>query len=704
MRWPIRNLLLPTTMMLAVASSSEVNAGGLYGSNLLSNPSFEDYYTDDPSEYVEGDFTIQWPLQTDQSTSRGVQGWENAGFDVCSIRTDGAGSGATGDYYGMGGRYSEAFGEISRMRQDIDLLACGYLESELDGGSLRLSGGAWLSSYPDDADSVGFSIGFLDQKSLLLAVALDSGQQNHDEWTPYVVEEMTIPAGTRFIRFDTEFVKVEGDNSDGRIDDAWVTITPSSPPAAMLDRNLLANPMFEAGAGGWLVTAGNVRARMANINGVPAHSGAFLLFGGQHLGANPSVAGALQTIELVDYGFAPQLLDDLKAGLYIRAEGWLYSWDSSGQAKFTVGIFDQDNQLLLSYDSGRVKSHITPAPRRFEAPLPAGARTIVYTYDSLDPYGANLDGYFDDALLVVTATQHEGVSCGPVAIGHRGNSMIAPENTVASIERVLDEAQLVEFDVRECLTGELVVIHDQTVDRTTNGTGLVEELSLAELLQLDAGSWFSPDFVGEPIPTMEDALSAMPRGATPLIERKSGSASKYVEVLQDLAIADQVIVLSLNWDFLANVHRLDDQIVLAAVGIGPLTRDELEVITASGASIVMWRGIDIGPAEVALVQGAGLQLFVWTINEWDSIASFIAMDVDGIVSENPGEVTWQAPPGQLVGDLDADGSVGANDLLILLGSWGPCPDCNDCPADLDGSCIVGAVDLLILLANWGSCF
>lgn len=59
------------------------------------------------------------------------------------------------------------------------------------------------------------------------------------------------------------------------------------------------------------------------------------------------------------------------------------------------------------------------------------------------------------------------------------------------------------------------------------------------------------------------------------------------------------------------------------------------------------------------------------------------------------------PASQTPGDIDGDGTVGATDLLILLVSWGPCDDCNDCPADLNGDCTVGAFDLLILLSNWG---
>ncbi len=64
-------------------------------------------------------------------------------------------------------------------------------------------------------------------------------------------------------------------------------------------------------------------------------------------------------------------------------------------------------------------------------------------------------------------------------------------------------------------------------------------------------------------------------------------------------------------------------------------------------------------------------------------------------------VVWDPQSPNIPGDLDGDGSVGVADLLILLASWGPCDDCDDCPADLDGNCTVGVSDLLILLANWG---
>ena len=89
-------------------------------------------------------------------------------------------------------------------------------------------------------------------------------------------------------------------------------------------------------------------------------------------------------------------------------------------------------------------------------------------------------------------------------------------------------ADLTEMDVRVSADGELVLMHDSTVDRTTNGTGSVASMTLAQLQTLDAGSWFSPAFADEPVPTMAEAIAAsQAANIQPLIERKTGTASVY---------------------------------------------------------------------------------------------------------------------------------------------------------------------------------
>ncbi len=95
---------------------------------------------------------------------------------------------------------------------------------------------------------------------------------------------------------------------------------------------------------------------------------------------------------------------------------------------------------------------------------------------------------------------------------HRGAMNTHPENTIASFKAAVEAgAQMIELDVWLTKDNKMVVIHDATVDRTTNGSGKIVNLSLSEIKKLDAGSWKSPEFKGEKIPTFEEALSAIPR-------------------------------------------------------------------------------------------------------------------------------------------------------------------------------------------------
>ena len=91
-------------------------------------------------------------------------------------------------------------------------------------------------------------------------------------------------------------------------------------------------------------------------------------------------------------------------------------------------------------------------------------------------------------------------------VAHRGLLLHAPENTLTNFRACLDLRLGFEFDVEKTKDGQLVCIHDDTVDRTTNGTGKVSELTLEEIRRLDAGSWFDPKFAGEKVPTIEDVL------------------------------------------------------------------------------------------------------------------------------------------------------------------------------------------------------
>src|SRR4051812_12709361 len=133
---------------------------------------------------------------------------------------------------------------------------------------------------------------------------------------------------------------------------------------------------------------------------------------------------------------------------------------------------------------------------------------------------------------------------------HRGCSQDAPENTLAAFSRALDVgADLVEFDVHVSADGDVIVIHDDKVDRTTNGSGEVARLRTEEIKTLDAGSWFSDAYAGEPVPLLDEVLDLLKGRAVPLIEIKAkrkkapDCGARVIEALRRHRMLDEAVVI-----------------------------------------------------------------------------------------------------------------------------------------------------------------
>jgi glycerophosphoryl diester phosphodiesterase len=236
------------------------------------------------------------------------------------------------------------------------------------------------------------------------------------------------------------------------------------------------------------------------------------------------------------------------------------------------------------------------------------------------------------------------LSAAVLSIAHRGDSMHTPENTIASFISSHGKADYVETDTRMSADGVIVVMHDSTVDRTTDGSGTVGSKTLAQLRLLDAGSWFSPIFAGERVATMEEMITNTLPACIPLIERKDGPASAYVAELRRLGVVSDVMVQSFDWNFLSTMHALEPGIRLGALGSGTFTPATLTNIINTGAEMVAWEQASVTPEMLNLVRSAGLMLFVWTV-DGPRIKHFIDMGVDGIISNDPGAVKdYQAPP------------------------------------------------------------
>lgn len=242
----------------------------------------------------------------------------------------------------------------------------------------------------------------------------------------------------------------------------------------------------------------------------------------------------------------------------------------------------------------------------------------------------------------------------PLVIAHRGYCQIAPENTLPAFHLAKAAgADLIELDYHHSKDGRLVVLHDATLDRTTDATNQwggnkipVASKTLSELQSLDAGKWFDPQFAGTRLPSLHEALDVIQDGNVTLIERKAGDAAACVELLHERKLVNQVIVQAFDWDYLTEFHKLEPQQILGALG-PPSTRagkkltDEEKVLSPTwiaeaqktGASAIVWNR-QVTKETVAYAQQQGLKVWVYTINDPAEAERLLALGVDGLITNN----------------------------------------------------------------------
>ncbi|MCI0538597.1 MAG: hypothetical protein L0Z50_25600, partial [Verrucomicrobiales bacterium] len=223
----------------------------------------------------------------------------------------------------------------------------------------------------------------------------------------------------------------------------------------------------------------------------------------------------------------------------------------------------------------------------------------------------------------------------PAVIAHRGYSAVAPENTLPAFERaLLAGADLVELDYHHSKDGVPIVLHDATLDRTTDASHRwvgqdfrVDARTADELQALEAGLWFKPIHSATRIPQLTDALDTIQRGGVTLIERKAGDAATLAQLLRARNLVNRVVVQAFDWEFLRAFHQLEPAQVLGALG-PPASRDGrkltaeekalssawLHEIGAIGARVVVWnRQVDAHIVKAA--HDRGFKLWIYTINE-----------------------------------------------------------------------------------------
>ena len=227
---------------------------------------------------------------------------------------------------------------------------------------------------------------------------------------------------------------------------------------------------------------------------------------------------------------------------------------------------------------------------------------------------------------------------------HRGASLAAPENTIAAFRVAAEQgAKWVELDVALLADGTLAVIHDDSVDRTTTGTGSLGALTRGDLAKLDAGSRFGAAFAGERIPTLEDVLASLEElGLSANVEIKQHKHHRSLEqltgavqsALRGRASHTRIMISSFDPAALAAMHQLEPELELAMLW-SELPEDWAEQVAAIPATSIHlhYQALSIGFLEKA--NQRGIKVRAWTCNEPWMLASFWPAGLTGVITDDP---------------------------------------------------------------------
>ena len=227
----------------------------------------------------------------------------------------------------------------------------------------------------------------------------------------------------------------------------------------------------------------------------------------------------------------------------------------------------------------------------------------------------------------------------PFIVAHRGYSSVFPENTLASFAGALDiGVDYIELDVQLSRDGQVIVMHDDSLKRTTGVDGSPTEFTVEELAGLDAGSWFDASFAGEKIPTLEEALNLIRDTECGVylelkdIGETEGFVESVLEVAEKCGMTQRCLFASFQYDYLARLKELDGNLAtLYNTSSGKTSLPEEFPADYYGLNLDTIR-----QETVKAIHEAGKQAFVWTVNTPSQMTNVQAMGIDGIVTNDPG--------------------------------------------------------------------
>ncbi|MBM7634963.1 glycerophosphodiester phosphodiesterase [Geomicrobium sediminis] len=232
-------------------------------------------------------------------------------------------------------------------------------------------------------------------------------------------------------------------------------------------------------------------------------------------------------------------------------------------------------------------------------------------------------------------------------VAHRGASGHAPENTIAAFDKAVEiGADYIEVDVHMSKNNEVVVIHDATVNRTTDGEGRVNDFTLRELHQLDAGSWFSDEYKGEQIPTLGEVLDRYLGEIGILIEVKDPANYNNMERFVAIELIkrqlrkptdEEVIVQSFDHASMERFHNILPDVpigVLVSNNPNGISDEQLKAFQTY-ADYTNPNHLMVDQDLVTRIQDHGMQISTWTVNDPNRMEELVEYGVDGIITDFP---------------------------------------------------------------------
>ncbi len=226
---------------------------------------------------------------------------------------------------------------------------------------------------------------------------------------------------------------------------------------------------------------------------------------------------------------------------------------------------------------------------------------------------------------------------------HRGASGYYPENTMIAFEKAIEHGCTgIETDVHMTNDGYLVLMHDEKIDRTTDGTGYIKDYNLGELRQLDAGKWKALDFSGERIPTVEELIElAKSKDIIINFEIKTDVIwykdieQKLIEIIHKYNAADKIIISSFNHYTIHKCKQIDKNIKTGLLYMEGLFEPHLYAKIVGAEAIHPYFPAIDSKEVIDRVRAAGVMVNPYTINEEEVMKRFLNYGIDGIITNYP---------------------------------------------------------------------